>query len=51
MHSGLQRGGVPTYSGRQEQDGVSPTTLHCALGPQGDGLQGSVGASICCTKN
>lgn len=28
-HSGLQFGGVPTYSGRQEQEGVSPDTLHC----------------------
>ena len=45
-HSGLQFGGEPTYVGKQEHDGESPTTLHSAFGPHGDGLQGStIGSS------
>lgn len=45
MHSGLQYGGFPTISGRQEHEAWSPTTLHRAFGPQGDGWQGSVGGA------
>lgn len=40
IHSGLQFGGDPMNSGRQEHDGDSPITLHWALGPQGDGSHG-----------
>lgn len=40
IHSGLQFGGEPIKSIRQEQDGLSLTTLHSAFGPQGDGWQG-----------
>lgn len=39
-HSGLQFGGEPMNSGRQEQEGESPTSLHCELGPQGEGWHG-----------
>jgi hypothetical protein len=39
-HSGLQFGGAPINSGKQEHDGKLFTTRHCALGPQGDGSQG-----------
>lgn len=42
-HSGLQLGGVPIKSGKQEHDGDSPETLHCELGPHGEGKQGFVG--------
>lgn len=42
MHSGLQFGGVPINSGKQEQDGESPVTLHCEFGPHGDGWQGFI---------
>lgn len=42
-HSGLQFGGAPKKSGKQEHDGDSPTTLHCAFGPHGEGWQGFVG--------
>ncbi|CAB0002809.1 unnamed protein product [Nesidiocoris tenuis] len=46
-HSGLQFGGDPWKSGKQEHEGLSPTALHCELGPHGDGAQGLIGA--CCT--
>jgi len=39
-HSGLQFGGEPINSGKQEHDGDSPCTLHWEFGPQGDGIQG-----------
>lgn len=42
-HSGLQLGGVPINSGKQEQDGLSPATWHWEFGPQGDGWQGFFG--------
>ena len=45
IHSGLQFGGEPRKSGKQEHDGLSPDTLHWALGPQGDGIQGLVGGA------
>jgi hypothetical protein len=40
MHSGLQFGGDPINSAKHEQEGVSPFTWHCELGPQGDGTHG-----------
>ena len=40
VHSGRQFGARPTKFGRQEHAGCVPTTLHCELGPQGEGLQG-----------
>lgn len=40
IHSGLQFGGDPTNSGRQEQDGCPFISLHWEFGPHGDGLQG-----------
>lgn len=47
IHSGLQFGGELKKPLRQEQDGSSLTTLHSALGPQGDGWHGLtfIGAS------
>ena len=39
-HSGRQFGGDPIYVGRHEQDGLSLKSLHCELGPHGDGTQG-----------
>lgn len=42
MHSGLQFGGDPMNSGRHEQEGESPATLHIELGPQGEGSQGLI---------
>lgn len=39
-HSGLQFGGEPMNSARQEQDGESLITWHCVFGPHGDGTQG-----------
>lgn len=39
-HSGRQFGGVPMNSGKQEQDGELFISLHWALGPHGDGIQG-----------
>jgi len=39
-HSGRQLGGLPIYVGWHEHDGVPPTSLHCELGPQGDGTHG-----------
>lgn len=32
-------------SGKHEQEGDSPDTLHCEFGPQGDGSQGFVGTT------
>lgn len=40
IHSGLQFGGDPMNSGKQEQEGVSPFTWHWELGPHGDGTHG-----------
>ena len=42
-HSGLQFGGLPMNSGKQEHEGESFATWHCAFGPQGDGWQGFIG--------
>jgi hypothetical protein len=44
LHSGRQLGGDPTNSGRQEQDGTPPASLHSEFGPQGDGTQGLTGS-------
>lgn len=41
IHSGLQFGGMPENSGRQEHDGELLSTWHWELGPQGDGWHGS----------
>lgn len=43
IHSGLQLGGEPVNSGRQEHDGESLITWHWAFGPHGDGSHG-----FCC---
>lgn len=43
IHSGWQLGGAPLNSGKQEQDGDSPTTLHIEFGPHGEGSQGLIG--------
>jgi len=40
IHSGLQLGGEPINSDKQEHDGDSPCTLHWEFGPQGDGIHG-----------
>jgi len=40
MHSGLQFGGEPIKSGKQEHDGCCPFTWHCEFGPHGDGTHG-----------
>lgn len=45
LHSGLQFGGIPMNSLRQEQEGLLFSTRHWAFGPQGDGWQGSVGGT------
>lgn len=42
IHSGLQFGGVPINSGKQEHEGESLMTLHSAFEPHGDGWQGFV---------
>lgn len=39
-HSGRQFGGFPKYSGKQEQEGVPPTSRHWEFGPHGEGTQG-----------
>lgn len=39
-HSGLQFGGEPINSDKQEHDGDCPWTLHWEFNPQGDGIQG-----------
>lgn len=44
-HSGRQFGGAPTYPGRHEQAGLLPLFWHWALGPQGEGTQGSLSCS------
>lgn len=41
MHSGLQVGGLPIYSGRQEQTAWLLKSRHWLLGPHGDGEHGS----------
>lgn len=46
IHSGRQAGGLPINPGWQEQTATPLLTLHKLLGPQGDGLQGSLGASV-----
>lgn len=38
-HSGLQFGGTPIKSGKQEHEGVSPIIWQTELGPHGDGWQ------------
>lgn len=43
MHSGLQFGGTPMNSVKHEQAGDSPLTMHCELGPHGDGIHGFCG--------
>lgn len=40
-HSGRQDGGIPIYVGKHEHDGFPFTFLQSALGPHGEGLQGS----------
>lgn len=45
-HSGLQFGGMPINSGRQEHDGASLTALQTALGPHGEGWQILIGGSF-----
>lgn len=45
VHSGLQLGGLPIYSLRQEQADVPPMFRHSECGPQGDGKHGSLGTS------
>lgn len=44
VHSGRQFGARPTYPSRQVQTGDSWMTLHCELGPHGDGMQGLTGS-------
>lgn len=43
IHSGLQLGGVPIKSGKQEQEGESLIILQAEFGPQGDGSHGLTG--------
>lgn len=40
IHSGLQFGGFPVNSGKQEQEGEPFISLHIEFGPQGDGIHG-----------
>lgn len=40
VHSGRQSGGLPMYSSKQEHTACSFISLHCELGPQGDGWHG-----------
>lgn len=50
-HSGRQPVyGSPKYSGKQEQEPAPFRSLHMALAPQGDGLQGILGPSVGGTK-
>lgn len=44
-HSGLQFGGDPSKSGKQEHEGELPWTLHIEFSPQGLGKQGSFGSA------
>lgn len=50
VHSGLQPGGLPIYSGRQEQTACPFTCLHWLFGPHGEGLQGFLGISTLARK-
>ena len=52
-HSGLQFGGLPINSGKQEQEYALFTTSHLLLSPHGDGTQGlmGIGDSIAVRKN
>lgn len=43
VHSGLQFGGFPIIPSTHEHAGESPETLHCELGPHGEGTHGFVG--------
>lgn len=45
MHSGRQLGGDPTYSIKQEHTAWPLIVLHWLLGPHGEGLHTSTGAS------
>lgn len=40
VHSGRQFGGDPINSARHLQSALSPFSVHCELGPHGDGWQG-----------
>lgn len=42
-HSGLQLGGSPINSGKQEHEYALFTTSHLLLSPHGDGTQGLMG--------
>lgn len=44
-HSGRHEGGVPLYSGRQEQTTLFELTRHWLFGPQGFGSHGFVWSS------
>lgn len=46
IHSGLQLGGAPMYSGKQEQEGLSPDALHWEYGPHGVGWHGFTGGNV-----
>lgn len=43
-HSGRQAGGAPKYPGKHVHTGRPSCSRHSALGPQGDGWQGSTGS-------
>lgn len=43
IHSGLQSGGLPIKSGRQEHEGALFATSHLLLNPHGDGMHGLTG--------
>lgn len=45
-HSGLQFGGDPVYSGRQEQTACPLILRHWLFGPHGDGLHGLTGSGV-----
>lgn len=45
-HSGLQFGGVPEKSGKQEQEGELFTASHREFGPQGELSHGLVGVTV-----
>lgn len=40
VHSGRQLGGAPMYSGKHVHCAFSPFSVHCELGPQGEGKHG-----------
>ena len=48
IHSGRQIGGLPIYVGRQEQTAKPLLFRHSLYGPQGEGLQESLGV-FCAT--